>query len=99
MYKYFLASDVFLMPSEEEGFPRVLIESMACNLPYVASDIGGVREISPEWEQKYIVGIGDVEGFSIKIQEILKEKFNFDEYVKQFDIKNVKNRFIRLIQD
>ena len=31
---YFSASDVFFMPSEEEGFPRVLLESMALGVPF-----------------------------------------------------------------
>ncbi len=38
------AFDVFCLPSRSEGFPRALIEAQACNVPVVASDVGGVRE-------------------------------------------------------
>jgi len=99
VYKYFLLADVFLMPSEEEWFPRVLLESMACNTPYVASDIGGVKEISPEFQQKYIYDIGNIDWFSTWIIDILKEKFNFNEYINKFNIEEVKKYFLKFINN
>ena len=38
------AFDVFCLPSRAEGFPRVLIEAQAANIPVVASNVGGVKE-------------------------------------------------------
>jgi len=42
---YYQISDLFLMPSRGEGFPRVLLEAMACRAPPLAFDVGGVSEI------------------------------------------------------
>lgn len=97
IYKYFLASNVFLMPSEEEWFPRVLLESMACNIPYVASDIGWVREISPPELQKYIYTIWDIDWFSTWITQLLNEKFDFTNFVSKYDILNVVPIFSKLL--
>lgn len=97
VYMYFSIADVFLMPSEEEWFPRVLLESMACNVPYVASDIWWVKEISPPWQQKYIYEIWDVQWFSKGIVDILQEKFDYRDYIKQYDISEVKKIFISMI--
>lgn len=99
VYRYFLLADVFLMPSEEEGFPRVLIESMACNTPYVASDIGGVKEISPSRQQPYIYTIGNVDGFVAGIRQLLtlEKSYDYQTYVQQFDIAPVTKHFILLL--
>lgn len=97
-------ASVFLMPSEEEGFPRVLIEAMASGLPYIASDIGGVREISPLCEQKYICPVGDIPAFSQGIKEILNQgKNNFQSDLKEraytYSEKNVLKIFNQLFSN
>lgn len=43
--RYFSAADVSLLASEREGWPNVLLESMACGTPVVATHVGGVPEI------------------------------------------------------
>lgn len=94
-------SKLFFMPSEEEGFPRVLLESMASGLPYTAFDIGGVREISIKEQQEYIVeGVEEMDKAIKKIMAnddiyINLKRLNL-EHVKQFDIEIVKNKFKEL---
>src|SRR3989338_5416117 len=68
---YYSIADIFLMPSEEEGFPRVLLEAMAMKVPFVASDVGGVKEIIPKIFQEYLCGTGDTECLVLKIKKLL----------------------------
>jgi glycosyltransferase involved in cell wall biosynthesis len=42
-------ADVFLLPSYNEGLPNSLLEAMAEGLVCIARDVGGVKEIWPEW--------------------------------------------------
>lgn len=71
IFDYFAAADIFFMPSEEEGFPHVLLEAMAYGLPYVASDVGGVREITPPVLEPFLVSFEDDARFAERISAIL----------------------------
>ena len=42
---YYSAADILVLPSSREGWPNVLLESIACGTPVVATDVGGVAEI------------------------------------------------------
>tara|TARA_R100000935_G_C2834875_1_gene167484 strand:- start:384 stop:1574 length:1191 start_codon:yes stop_codon:yes gene_type:complete len=48
VYDLLRKSDVFLLPSLEEGLPNVMIEAMALGIPVIATDCGGVSELLDE---------------------------------------------------
>jgi glycosyltransferase involved in cell wall biosynthesis len=43
---WYRAADCFVLATESEGWPNVLLESLACGTPVVATDVGGVAEIA-----------------------------------------------------
>ena len=53
-------ADVFAMTSRSEGIPVVLMEAMACGLPVVSTDVGGVPEIVDDERSGLLVPPGDV---------------------------------------
>jgi len=52
---YYNAADFFVLPSKSgEGLPLVALEAMACGLPLVATDVGGIREVIVEGYGKIV---------------------------------------------
>lgn len=52
-------SDVFLLPSQTESFGVAALEAMACGVPVVASEVGGLPEVITHGETGYLVPLGD----------------------------------------
>lgn len=54
------ASDCLLLPSYSEGFPTVIMESFACGVPVIATNIGGCPEIVEPGKTGLLVPVRDV---------------------------------------
>lgn len=63
LHRWYSLADVMVLPSRSEGFPNVLSEAGACQLPCVASDVGGVREIIAHGDTGFVVAPDDFEAF------------------------------------
>jgi L-malate glycosyltransferase len=55
------AAHLFLIPSQSESFGLSALEAMACELPVIASSVGGLPELVLHGQTGYIAEIGDVE--------------------------------------
>jgi glycosyltransferase involved in cell wall biosynthesis len=71
--RYFLAADVFILPSESEGFPRVLLEAMGYGVPVVAFDVGGVRDILHPGQLPFLLPRGDIAGMVQQVTRLLAD--------------------------
>ncbi len=58
---YLGVSDIFLLPSELESFGLAALEAQACEVPVVATRIGGIPEVVTEGETGFLSDIGDIE--------------------------------------
>jgi glycosyltransferase involved in cell wall biosynthesis len=104
---YYGLADVFLMPSEEEGFPRVLLETMAIGVPFIAFNVGGVKEIIPEYFSGNVLPKEDVNAFADLVDKIILEDREYfekwkkisKEWVQRFKTKEVAGKFLELFPD
>jgi len=66
-------SDLFLLPSEDESFGLAALEAMSCQVPVVASDTGGLRELISHGKDGYLVDVGDTEELAEHSLRILSD--------------------------
>jgi N-acetyl-alpha-D-glucosaminyl L-malate synthase BshA len=64
-------SDLMLLPSETESFGLVALEAMACEVPVIASDVGGIPEVVRDGQDGFLAQPGDVDTMAAKAIEIL----------------------------
>lgn len=72
--------DLFLMPSETESFGLAALEAMACELPVISSNAGGIPELNVDGQTGYLCPVGDVETMAEKAIFLLSD----EERLKQF---------------
>jgi colanic acid/amylovoran biosynthesis glycosyltransferase len=71
VFELMKGSDLFLLPSLEEGIANVAVEAMALGCPVISSDCGGMQELITHNEEGWIVAIRDAEAIAQTIQKFI----------------------------
>ncbi|MEP7075804.1 MAG: N-acetyl-alpha-D-glucosaminyl L-malate synthase BshA [Acidobacteriota bacterium] len=69
---YLGISDVFLLPSELEAFGLAALEAQACELPVIATRIGGIPEVVTDGETGFLSEVGDTGKMSVDTLRLLQ---------------------------
>lgn len=71
---YLGVADVFLLPSELESFGLAALEAQACEVPVIATRIGGIPEVVNDGESGFLSDVGDVEKMTKDTIHLLKDE-------------------------
>lgn len=66
-------ADLFLMPSEKESFGLAALEAMACEVPVISSNAGGIPELNIDGVTGFVSDIGDIEAMSKNAIHVLND--------------------------
>jgi glycosyltransferase involved in cell wall biosynthesis len=69
----FQRADVLLLTSDKEGTPNVIMEAMACGLPVVATNVGGVAALVKNGETGFLFEPGDTAGALVPLERLACE--------------------------
>ncbi|UII27431.1 N-acetyl-alpha-D-glucosaminyl L-malate synthase BshA [Fulvivirga maritima] len=97
-------ADLFIMPSEKESFGLAALEAMACEVPVISSNAGGLPELNINGETGYMSKAGDIEDMTKNALHILDKdnlptfKKNALARAKQFNITEIMPMYENMYQ-
>ncbi len=101
-------ADLFLMPSEKESFGLAALEAMACEVPVISTNTGGIPELNVQGVTGFMSNIGDTEDMTRKALFVLDKnnlprfKENALKRAKEFDISNIlpiyENYYLKILE-
>jgi len=89
-------ADLFIMPSASESFGLAALEAMACEVPVISSNVGGIPEVNIHGKTGFLSDVGDVDDMAKNALAILLDdkklaqfKQNALEQARKFDLANI----------
>jgi L-malate glycosyltransferase len=89
-------ADLFILPSENESFGLAALEAMACEVPVISSNAGGIPEVNIDGVTGYMCDVGDVDGMAARSIELLEDEISLNTFrknaflqAKRFDINEI----------
>lgn len=85
-------ADLKLLMSQKESFGLVLLEAMACGVPCIGTNVGGIPEVIDHGETGYLVDLGDTQAAAQYAVNLLKDEDTYQSFVNKA-LEVVHNRF------
>lgn len=96
-------ADLFLIPSAKESFGLAALEAMACEVPVISSDAGGLHEVNIHNKTGFICKIGDIEAMANYSMLLLENEKMLQEFRKNayqraqyFEMDHIVNQYEEL---
>jgi len=97
--------DLFLLPSQTESFGLAALEAMACEVPVISSNAGGLPEVNIEGETGFLADVGDVDQMAEKALYLLQNEDKLKQFrahalaqAQRFDLNSVLGQYVTLYE-
>ena len=98
--------DLFLLTSETESFGLAALEAMACEVPVISTNTGGIPEVNIDGETGFLSGIGDIDSMAKNALYILSDDHVLQEFkdnalkqAKRFHIDQILPMYEQVYKD
>lgn len=99
-------TDLFMLPSEYESFGLAALEAMACGVPVISTNTGGLPEINVPGKTGFLANVGDIDAMTEGALRILRDesvlasfKENALSHSRQFDRENIVPIYEQLYEE
>lgn len=96
VHKILCFTDLFLLPSEKESFGLAALEAMACGVPVISTNTGGLPEVNIDGKSGYLSDVGDIDHMTKNAMAILQNVETHQNFKKnalataaKFDIHKI----------
>ena len=94
---YLKKSDIFVLSSDVEGMPNVLLEAMQCGLPCISTECGAREILAPNTDVEYMAANEDIVEYGILVPVCNKK--GMEQQNRDKNEKTLANAMIRMIED
>jgi glycosyltransferase involved in cell wall biosynthesis len=106
LHEHYSKSDVFVLPSLNEGMSNTMLEALASGLPIVATDTGGTKELVTEGVNGFVVGMQDSKDLADKIEKLIEDNQLLNQMslasrkrAEQLSWENVAAEYLKVYQE
>ncbi len=89
-------ADLFIMPSASESFGLAALEAMACEVPVISSNVGGIPEVNIHGKTGFLSDVGDIDDMAKNALSLLLDDQKLTEFkqnalaqAQKFDLANI----------
>ena len=101
--KVLAIADLFLLTSEKESFGLAALEAMACSVPVISTNTGGLPEVVEQGVSGFMSNVGDIDDMAKNALRIIREddqlkifSENARKQAEKFEVKTILPRYIAL---
>ncbi|HGU2189408.1 TPA: glycosyltransferase, partial [Escherichia coli] len=90
MVKYYSQIDVYVCPSKIEGTPNPVLESMACGVPVISTDVGVVKDAFGEMQKEWILPVRSKDTLIDKLRDFYHKRNSVVKCLSSENLQQIK---------